>query len=270
MKSGHEVAGSRMPARWNPYSGYARNGPDTIATEGRPYGFYTPFGLGFSVPGWAQGALDAAGSVFGDPLLGQQVAVGGVVVGKLLPGGGSVATQARTARANVYVTGALAGIVDSARLLLGTSQEDKPHAELATYQLAVQSIQTQRPDVWQAATEAGPLHDVSYPGSSAGDGYKGLTLLYNEGIGVNFPGMGTDDGKIVSPTTTVLVGKLQALAAQPNASRTGTIPAGTIVKPGQTSNTLMKQAQSAVGGMSPVLIGAAVIVGLYLFTKRSR
>jgi hypothetical protein len=237
-----------------------RNGPDTLETEGRNYGVYS--GLGFSVPGWAQVGLDIGGAVFGDPTLGQQVAVGGAVVGKLLPSGSDPVTQARTAQANVYLAGALAGIVDSARLLLGTSQQNKPKNALQPLRDAIARVQTTRLDVWEAAVEAGPLSDVSYPGSTAGDGYKGLLLLLQNGIGVNFPGMGTDDGRIVSAATQGVVAQLRALAANPKTLPTGNITPGALVKPGEIAgqSTGLDAAKSVLGNPMVVMIvaGAAL------------
>lgn len=190
--------------------------------------------LGFSLTD----ALNVAGSVFGDPGLGTQINAIGGLVGS---GSGSTADQARSARANSYLIGAMAGIVDSARLLLGRTTEGAPSGEVKVYNDAINKLKNGRPDVWQAAVEAGPLHDVNYPPSSmAGDGYQGLLLLYNHGIGIDLPYMGTDDGKVVSQTTAALVQKLKALYQNPNRTATGNIPPGTVVTatpPGQPIGT---------------------------------
>jgi hypothetical protein len=293
--------GHGMPpgnARWNPYAGYPRNGPDTLASEGRPYGtvgaasgiglgspLYPshhprtlategyPYGwkqagqgLGFSVPGWAQGLLDGAGAVFGDPLLGQQVAVGGVVVGSLIPGGGNATDQGRLARCNIYLAGALAGIVDSCRYLIGTSKEDRPNAELAYYATAMAKVQAARPDVWAAAVAAGPLDDGQTPG------YNGLRLLLANGMGINIPGMGTFDGVMV-PGNVQLVQQLQTLAANPKTPPLGNIPAGALIQPGTTAlpATPLSTAAAALGlgSVSPVVLlgGAALLVFLLMKKK---
>lgn len=189
--------------------------------------------LGFSLTD----ALNLAGSVFGDPGLGTQIAAIGGLVGAM--GTGSIADQARAARANSYLIGAMAGIVDSARLLLGRTSEGAPSKEVAVYNAAIDKLKAGRPDVWQAAVEAGPLHDVNYPPTSmAGDGYMGLKLLYDHGIGIDLPYMGTDDGKVVSQTTAALVTKLKALFANPNRPPQGDIRPGAIVPAGGGTNVL--------------------------------
>jgi hypothetical protein len=253
-------------ARWNPYAGYNRNSPDTLASEGRPYGSVgasSGIGLGFSIPGWAQGLLDGAGAVFGDPLLGQQVAVGGVVVGSLIPGGGNATDQGRLARCNVYLAGALAGIVDSARYLLGTLAENRPNTEHGYYVTALAKLQAARPDVYEAAVAAGPLDDGQTPG------YNGLRLLSANGMGINLPGMGTFDGKMV-PQNQPLVTQLIALAANPKTPPLGNIPSGSIVKPGQVASASpIAAVTTALGGLTPVELLAIAAVG-FLVLKKSK
>lgn len=214
-------------------------------------------GLGFD---WTQALAiggDAAGSLFGDPTLGNQAVAGlkfvegiGGLVGM---GAGSVADQARAARCNSYYIGAAAGIVDSARLLLGRTTEGIPSKELAMYQNAISRIQGARPDVWQAAQEAGPLHDVNYPPSSmAGDGQKGLALLLQYKIGINLPYMGTDDGQVVNQQTQQIVAQLKQLAASPAPGTTaghGVIPQGAVVTGQGIQGILTNLQKPSVAGL---------------------
>lgn len=220
---------------------------------------------------------DFAGTAIGVPAAGNVITQGVSFIehlgGLLGLGGVTAADQARSARCNSYYIGAVAGIVDSARLLMGRMNEGIPSKELNMYQQAVSRLQSARPDVYSAAVAAGPLHDVNYPGSSAGDGQKGLALLLQYKIGYNQPYMGTDDGKVVNQQTQTIVQQLKQLAATPAMGTSpgyGVIPPGQVVSGGGLGDVLTNLQKPSLAGLPLWMVLGIAGAAVYYLVGRNR
>lgn len=104
--------------------------------------------------------------------------------GPLQVGQGNKIDQARAARADSYLVGALIGnSVDSARYALGAKQTNTAAAEQALYARVLSYIQQNAPDLYQQASAAGAMHDTA-------SGLYGLQILLSLGIPFNDPWAG--------------------------------------------------------------------------------
>ena len=157
---------------------------------------------------------------------------------------------AEASRANTYLMGVALGSVQAGQLLLGQNQSDtSAYAQSYTKQILA-SAQSNYPTVMQQASQAGALHDSA-------DGYQGLLILSQAGVHYANPyaGYSTNTGSAPTGATATLVTQLAALPAN-----------GTTTIPG-TSVTTSKPATGISTASMPMLIGAGILVAVFVATR---
>lgn len=186
-----------------------------------------------------------------------------------LVGEGNATDQARAARAESYLIGAVLGSVLSARLALGARQRVGASTEKALYDHKIEQMQALAPGVLAQARTLGTVDD-------AGDGRQGLAELKRLGRGFSAPwaGHASADHTVLDQSTIELANELHALDVQ-HGTNTRTVEdlgaAGTVAATPGTPGTT--PAPGATGPKQAGMLGGSLTTyallggGLYLLAK---
>ena len=228
-----------------------------------------PSPLGFVSPQLVQGAVQIGTSIVSHFDSGSKGPYP-------LVGEGNATDQARAAKAESYLIGAVLGSVLSARLALGARQRVGASTEKALYDHKIEQMQALAPGVLAQARTLGPSFD-------ADDGRQGLAELQrlNRGFSAPWAGHAGSDHSVLDQSTIELANQLVQLdASNHTLTRTvedlgyATTPASGATAPPGATTPGAPGATTPVGPKQASLLGGnlttyVVLGGLaYLVAKR--